>query len=77
MNEPVFECGNMPVSAAAKALRVDCQTVRLLIQSGAVEWGTAYKRTPDSSHFSYLISPLAFYHATGYLYRGGADCEQK
>ena len=75
--EVTFECANMPIAAAARALGVDRQTVRLLIQNGLVEWGTAYKRTPASQHFSYLISPLAFYQATGYLYRGGADHEQE
>ena len=67
--EVTFECANMPVSAAAKALKVDCQTVRLLLQNGVVNWGTAYKRTPGSHHYSYLISPKKFFEETGYAYQ--------
>ncbi len=75
MEEIAFNCANIPIAEAAKALKVDCQTVRLLLQSGTVNWGIAYKRTPGSSHFSYLIFPKRFYEETGYRYRGGADCE--
>lgn len=31
MSEPIFECANIPVAVASKALKVDCQTVRLLL----------------------------------------------
>ena len=71
-----FECANMPVAEAAKALKVDSQTVRLLLQSGTVEWGIAYKRTPESRHFSYLISPLGFYQATGFLYQPDKEAQE-
>ncbi len=76
MEEISFNCANIPIAEAAKALKVDCQTVRLLLQRGTVNWGIAYKRTPESRHFSYLIFPKRFYEETGYLYRGGADREQ-
>ena len=42
MSEPIFECANIPVAVAAKALKVDAQTVRLLLQSEVVNWGCAY-----------------------------------
>ena len=62
--------GRVPVSIAAKVLRVDDQTVRLLLQNGLVNWGIAYKRT-GSRHFSYLIFARKFYEATGFRYEGG------
>ncbi len=71
MNEPIFECANIPVAIASKALKVDCQTVRLLLQSGAVNWGIAYRRTPKSRQYSYLIYPKKFYEETGFIYKGG------
>ena len=67
----IFDVANMPVSAAAKALRMDCQSVRIMLQQGVVSWGTAFKR-PKSRQYSYLISPKKFYEATGYLYEGRA-----
>ena len=70
MAEPIFECANIPVAEAAKALKVDAQTVRLLLQNGLVSWGTAYKRG-NSKQFSYLIYPKLFYEQTGYIYKGG------
>ncbi|MCM1325248.1 MAG: hypothetical protein NC094_01360 [Bacteroidales bacterium] len=69
MNEPIFECANIPVAVAAKALKVDAQTVRLLLQSGAVDWGIAYRRKNKSKQFSYLIYPKLFYETTGYIYQ--------
>lgn len=73
MSEPFFECANIPVAIAAKALKVDAQTVRLLLQSGAVDWGIAYRRTPNSQQYSYLIYPKQFYEKTGFLYKGGVS----
>jgi len=73
MSEPIFECANIPVAVASKALKVDCQTVRLLLQSGAVNWGIAYHRTPKSRQYSYLIYPKKFYEKTGFLYKGGTE----
>lgn len=46
--------GRISVSTAAKVLKMDCQTVRLLLRQNAVEWGTAFKR-PGSTQYSYLI----------------------
>ena len=73
MSEPIFVCANIPVAVASKALKVDCQTVRLLLQSGAVNWGIAYHRTPKSRQYSYLIYPKKFYEETGFLYKGGTS----
>lgn len=70
MADVTFNCANIPVSVAAKALKVDCQTVRLLLQSGAVNWGIAYKRKSTSRQYSYLIYPKLFYEATGFMYKG-------
>lgn len=67
-----FIKANMPVSVAAKALGVDAQTVRVLCQQNLVEWGTAFKH-PGSRHYSYLISPLKFYQATGFLWEDAND----
>lgn len=70
MTDITFDCANVPVAVAAQALKMDCQTVRLLLQSGAVNWGIAYRRTPKSRQYSYLIYPKKFYEETGYLYKG-------
>lgn len=67
MSEHTFECANIPVAVAANALRVDAQTVRLLLQSGTVNWGCAFKRG-KSKQFSYIIYPKRFYEETGYIY---------
>lgn len=69
MNELVFNKANMPVSVAAKALGVDQQTVRLLLQNNLVDWGIAYKRG-KSQKYSYIIYPKRFYEVTGYYYNG-------
>ena len=70
MENIIFKTANIPVEAAARALKVDSQTVRLLVQSGTVNWGIAYKRTKKSRKFSYLIYPKQFYECTGYVYGG-------
>ena len=75
MADATFDCANIPISAAAQALRMDCQTVRLLLQNNLVDWGIAYKRG-NSTQYSYLIYPKKFYEATGYVYKGGADIER-
>ena len=67
MAEITFNCASIPVSVAAKALKMDCQTVRLLLQSGAVDWGICFKRG-NSKMYTYLIYPKKFYEATGFLY---------
>lgn len=67
-----FHHANMPVRIAAKALNMDQQTVRVMIQMGIVPWGRAYK-LPESKRYSYLISPKSFYEATGFLWDEGAN----
>ena len=67
-----FKSGNVPVSVAARVLKMDAQTVRLLLQNKLVSWGLAYHRTPKSRQYSYLIFAKKFYEETGYIY-GGRD----
>lgn len=69
MAEITFDTANVPVAVAAKALKMDAQTVRLLLQSGAVDWGIAYRRTTKSRQFSYIIYPKLFYESTGFIYK--------
>ena len=71
---PKFVKGNLKISEVAQALHMDQQTVRLMLQQGIVPWGCAYKRTPKSRQFSYLISPKRFFEETGVLI-GGADID--
>lgn len=70
MEEIKFDSANMPVAVAAKALRMDSQTVRMLLQNDLVSWGRAFKR-PGSGRYSYLISPKKFFEETGFRYKGG------
>ena len=69
VQEPIsFSTANMPVQVAARALQMDCQTVRILCQQGLVNWGKAFKR-PGSRSYTYIISPKAFYEETGFLWK--------
>ena len=68
MNNIEFKNVNIPVSVAAKALGVDGQTVRLLLQNKLVDWGIAYKRG-NSKTYSYLIYAKKFYETTGFIYK--------
>lgn len=63
-----FETANIPISVAAEALKMDCQTVRLLLQNNLVDWGIAFKRG-DSKKYTYLIYPKRFYETTGFAYK--------
>lgn len=63
---------NVPIAIAAKVLKMDCQTVRLLLQNKMVDWGIAYKR-PGSKQYSYIIYAKKFYELTGYSYREKAE----
>lgn len=63
-----FENVNIPVAVAAKALNVDCQTVRIMLQQGIVDWGIAYK-LGNSKTYSYMIYAKKFYEATGFVYK--------
>lgn len=69
-----IECGNIPVAVAAKVLKMDCQTVRLLLQNNLVNWGICYKRK-GSRQYSYVIYSKLFYEATGFRY--SAEKEMK
>lgn len=68
MSNIEFENVNIPVSVAAKALNMDCQTVRLMIQNGVVDWGICFKK-PGSQNYTYLIYAKKFYEATGFVYK--------
>lgn len=57
--------GRISVSTAASVLKMDAQTVRLLLRQGEVPWGTAFKR-PGSTQYSYLIYAEPFKRLTGY-----------
>ena len=57
--------GRISVSTAASVLKMDAQTVRLLLRQGGVPWGTAFKR-PGSTQYSYLIYAEPFKRLTGY-----------
>lgn len=61
----VFNYANVTIKEAAEALGLDQQTVRVMIQHKLVPWGTCFKM-PNSSHYTYMISPLEFYKSTGY-----------
>ena len=60
-----FKEASLSIQEVAKALRMDPQTVRVLIQQNLVPWGKCVK-LPNSSNFTYLISPLKFYEETGW-----------
>ena len=64
--------GRISVSTAAKVLKMDCQTVRLLLRQNAVDWGTAFKR-PGSTQYSYLIYSEPFRQLTGYREAGDME----
>lgn len=57
--------GRISVATAAKVLRMDAQTVRLLLRQGNVSWGTAFKRA-GSNQWSHLIYSEPFRQLTGY-----------
>ena len=67
-----YKRGTVPLSVAAKVLRVDNQTLRLLLQNKLVDFGVAFKR-PGSRQFSYLIFVEPFFRLTGYRYSGSAS----
>ena len=67
-----YKRGTVPLSVAAKVLRVDNQTLRLLLQNKLVDLGVAFKR-PGSRQFSYIIFVEPFFRLTGYRYSGSAS----
>lgn len=64
--------GRISVSTAAKVLKMDAQTVRLLLRQNQVPWGVAYKR-PGSNQYSYLIYSELFRQLTGYKEAGNEE----
>ena len=52
--------GVIPVAIAARVLKMDCQTLRLLLQNKMVDFGIAYKR-PGSKQYSYIIFAEPFF----------------
>ena len=75
MMKKYVECGNIPVSVAAKVLKMDSQTLRLLLQNKMVDFGIAYKR-PGSRQYSYIVYAEPFYKLTGYRYKEREECNQ-
>lgn len=64
--------GRISVSTAARVLKMDTQTVRLLLRQGEVPWGVAYKR-PGSTQYSYLIYAKPFEQLTGFEFEKGGE----
>lgn len=57
--------GRVPIRTAAKVLKMDQQTVRVLLQRGEVSWGECL-RLPGSRKNSYIIYAKPFFELTGY-----------
>lgn len=57
--------GRIKVEDAAKFLRMDAQTLRLMIQNDMIPGATCFKRG-KSRQFTYLILTKPFSEATGY-----------
>lgn len=62
--------GRIKVEDAARFLRMDCQTLRLMIQNNLVPGATCFKRG-KSRHYTYVILAKPFVEATGY--KGGTE----
>lgn len=60
--------GRISVSTAAKVLRMDAQTVRLLLRQGEVSWGKAFK-VSGSKQYRYLHSICTFCTFTEKAYK--------
>ena len=69
MNEVI---GNIPVNVAAKVLKMDPQTIRIMIQQNLVPWGICFKRK-GSTNFTYLIYSKQFEDLTGFKYTGESE----
>lgn len=57
--------GRIKAEDAAKFLRMDCQTLRLMIQNNLIPGATCFKRG-TSKQYTYLILAKPFIEATGY-----------
>ena len=66
---PEFSGENIPLKEAARIMNKDYQYVRMGIIEGILPIGTAFKM-PNSSSYSFYISPRLFWEYTGYVYRG-------
>lgn len=66
--------GVVSIAEASKILKMDAQTLRLLLQNKTVDFGIAYKK-PGSTKFSYLIYAEPFYKLTGYRSSEKERCE--
>lgn len=60
-----FETANLTIQEVADAMGMDTQSIRVMIRENLVPWGTAIKK-PGSTKYTYLISPVKFYEATGW-----------
>lgn len=69
------QSGVVSIATASKILKMDAQTLRLLLQNKMVDFGIAYKK-PGSTKFSYLIYAEPFYKLTGYRGSEKERCEQ-
>lgn len=47
----------MKLEEVAKLLGVSVPTVRIGLQQGVFDFGVAFKRTPESRHYTYVIFP--------------------
>lgn len=63
--------GVVSIAEASRVLGVEPQTLRLLLQNKAVDFGFAYKR-PGSKQYSYIVYAEPFYQLTGYRSSDGA-----
>ena len=69
---PEFSGANIPVAVAARIMKKDKQFVRQGIIQGLLDFGVAFKKE-GSDQYDYYISPLKFWKATGFAYRGETD----
>lgn len=65
-----FAKARLGISEIAEALKMDPQTIRILIQQGLVPYGKAVKM-PGSTRYMYLVNPKEFYEYTGVALREG------
>lgn len=66
--EPFFDTASVPIDIAASAMKIDRQTLRIMLQNNVFGFGKAIK-LPGSSQFTYYISPRLFWLETGFVYK--------
>lgn len=69
-NNVLFTGGNVPIAVAARVMKKDPMYIRIGLQKGLLPFGIAFKKSPNSKHYDYYISPRKFYEYTGYLWIG-------